>query len=264
MTENFIDSEPKEPIYVQNESSLDKVESRFLPVLEAARGAYRDIFGQDLHSVYLEGSVGRGQYVEGVSDIDTRALVTRPISDEDLDALSQHRQGILEEFPWATKVDLSAQYLDNFKHRPRGQFIIATEGVLLEGEPAPITAEFPPIGSELAKFINEGTSQRQQEVHDILARDGEIPEQLCIGRSRWLAKRGLRVLLGMAMTAKPVYTHTVSEVAPLVSTILPDKAALVEKLDSVRLEPIKDRSSLAELTALVDDLYEDAKKIGIG
>lgn len=262
MTESESHAETPKPIYVQNESSLDKVEPRFLPVLESAKQAYRETFGDDLFSTYLEGSVGRGQYVDGVSDIDTEALVSRSLTDADFDGLDEHRKTIMQQFPWVVKLDLTARNLEDFKDRARAQFILATEGVLLEGSPAPITMQFPPIGPELARFINEGTDKRQQEAHEILTRDNVSPEVYAT-RARWMAKRGLRLLLGMAMLDQPVYTHTVAQVPVLVGNVIPEKADIAERLGAVRAEPPHDKQSLIDLTRAVDDLYEEAHQAGV-
>lgn len=51
------------------------------PLVAAAVAAYQAHLGSALHSVYLRGSVPRGLAIPGVSDLDTFAVVDRPVDE---------------------------------------------------------------------------------------------------------------------------------------------------------------------------------------
>jgi predicted nucleotidyltransferase len=64
---------------ITREGSLDAVPAAFTPVVDAARTAITEAFGDRLHSAYLYGSVPRGTAIPGVSDLDLLlALAAEP------------------------------------------------------------------------------------------------------------------------------------------------------------------------------------------
>lgn len=57
-----------------NDTSADHIPSELQPGVQACIAAYQEGVGDALHSVYLRGSVVRGGFVPGLSDLDTWAL----------------------------------------------------------------------------------------------------------------------------------------------------------------------------------------------
>jgi hypothetical protein len=62
--------------FIVNTTSLEQIQDEWLPAVEKVTDAYRKHFGTDLHSVYIRGSVAKGQAIHNVSDIDSFAVVT--------------------------------------------------------------------------------------------------------------------------------------------------------------------------------------------
>ncbi len=75
------------------------------PIVDAAVTTYLAVFGDRLHSVFLRGSVAKGEAIEGVSDLDTLAFVNNPRDDD----LSSHEARLESMFPTASKVELIAR-----------------------------------------------------------------------------------------------------------------------------------------------------------
>jgi len=60
---------------VGNPTRIDLVPSAILALIPAIVSGYQSLFGESLISVCLRGSVVRGQWVSGISDLDTVAIV---------------------------------------------------------------------------------------------------------------------------------------------------------------------------------------------
>jgi hypothetical protein len=56
-------------------TSTIQADASWQPLLRAVAAAYRSVLGSDLVGVYLRGSLPRGLFIPGVSDLDTFCLV---------------------------------------------------------------------------------------------------------------------------------------------------------------------------------------------
>lgn len=61
--------------YVINQTSIRHVQPEFESVLFKAIELVKEAFDEQLHSIYLYGSIGRGTAVAGQSDLDLTVLV---------------------------------------------------------------------------------------------------------------------------------------------------------------------------------------------
>ena len=83
--ENKIEIQPKgsyfqtdENGFLINPASAEKVQEKWKPLIDDIVESYKNKYGEKLKSVYIRGSVAKGEAVEGVSDIDTFAYVDLP------------------------------------------------------------------------------------------------------------------------------------------------------------------------------------------
>lgn len=95
--------------YVMNQTSIHHVQSEFEVVLFKAIELVKGAFDEQLHSIYLYGSIGRGTAVSGQSDLDLTVLVY-----EDVDAteLVEQTEQLLTEHPEVIKIDYDIGRLD--------------------------------------------------------------------------------------------------------------------------------------------------------
>ena len=95
--------------YVINQTSIRHIQPEFETVLFKAIELVKEAFGEQLHSIYLYGSIGRGTAVAGHSDLDLTVLVH-----EDVDAteLVEQTERLLTEHPEVIKIDYDIGRLD--------------------------------------------------------------------------------------------------------------------------------------------------------
>ncbi|WP_026824421.1 nucleotidyltransferase domain-containing protein [Exiguobacterium marinum] len=95
--------------YVINQTSIRHIQPEFETVLYKAIELVKEAFGEQLHSIYLYGSIGRGTAVAGQSDLDLTVLVH-----EDIDAteLVEQTEQLLTEHPEVIKIDYDIGRLD--------------------------------------------------------------------------------------------------------------------------------------------------------
>ncbi len=62
--------------YIINPTSIDLIPTYWHPLLNALKDYYQEQFGNDFRSMWIRGSLARGLFRKGLSDLDTFALVT--------------------------------------------------------------------------------------------------------------------------------------------------------------------------------------------
>ncbi|WP_440525445.1 nucleotidyltransferase domain-containing protein [Serratia nevei] len=81
------------------------LQQAFIPLLEALTSGLPCQFPALIHSIYLYGSVARGEAIPGVSDLDITLLLTKPADSEALQRLEAWRQAFQLEQRIVSKVD---------------------------------------------------------------------------------------------------------------------------------------------------------------
>jgi uncharacterized protein len=81
--------------FIINPASIDKIQPELWQVINRVIELYKSACGDDLSAVYIRGSVPRGNFIAGISDIDTFAVVE---DGSKFDGVSDLREFIKTEF----------------------------------------------------------------------------------------------------------------------------------------------------------------------
>lgn len=96
--------EPDDAGFIVNPSSIDKIVDPWRQVVEAVKEGYINNLGDNAHSIYIRGSVARGQARERVSDIDSLAVAHEVTPD--LAWASGLKKDLAERFPFCAGVEI--------------------------------------------------------------------------------------------------------------------------------------------------------------
>ncbi len=123
--------------YLLNESSLTKVQPAFLKIIEKVTAYYKFNLGENLHSVYIRGSVPRGLAIYGVSYLDTIAITTKDTDELNLQWVNRTGQELTKEFHCVSGIEFSFYYTkevletSTFSMIP---FMLKTQSICVYGE----------------------------------------------------------------------------------------------------------------------------------
>ncbi|WP_243834699.1 nucleotidyltransferase domain-containing protein [Exiguobacterium sp. AT1b] len=95
--------------YVINQTSIKHIQPEFETVLFKSIELVKEALGEQLHSMYLYGSIGRGTATVGQSDLDLTVLVHE---DVDTAELMEKTELLLTEHPEIIKIDYDIGRLD--------------------------------------------------------------------------------------------------------------------------------------------------------
>jgi len=74
--------------YIKSESAIEKIPLNWRLIIDDIIGAYTKNIPDQIHSIYVKGSVGRGTPIDNVSDIDCVTIVTGSVDELDLSWIS--------------------------------------------------------------------------------------------------------------------------------------------------------------------------------
>lgn len=178
--------------YVINQTSIKHIQPEFKTVLFKSIELVKEAFGEQLHSMYLYGSIGRGTAVAGESDLDLTVLVH-----EDIDAteLVEQTEQLLTEHPEVIKIDYDIGRLDvalNPANRFEWGFWIRHLCTCVYGED--VSTQFPLMKPDAR--VSEALNQ------DLVSTIETAKSKLLRGQISHLEKRSIvkRVIRGWYLT----------------------------------------------------------------
>jgi uncharacterized protein len=93
--------------FIQNDAAPEKILPPYNELVAEVRDAYLEHLGQGAHSIYVRGTVARGVAVEGVSDLDSFALVSCAPESLDLSWTVGVAERLRSRHPYVSGVDLA-------------------------------------------------------------------------------------------------------------------------------------------------------------
>ncbi len=123
--------------YLINPTKAELIPSALIPLLEAVLSTYHQLLDSSLiHSIYLRGSVARGTYVEGISDLDTLALVHSPgIRWAKLPGAVPAIERLQNQyhFPGDLELMLTSLTIPLVEYHPRLAFVLQSQSLCIAG-----------------------------------------------------------------------------------------------------------------------------------
>ncbi|MFC7395179.1 nucleotidyltransferase [Scopulibacillus cellulosilyticus] len=232
--------------YIVNDSDIGKVGPEFHKVIRKVKDAYLHYLGEDIHSIYIRGSIPRGLGLMGVSDLDTIAVTNKKSNDLDLHWVEQTEQEINDEFDCVNGVELSFYYINDildtsfFSIIP---FMLKTHSICVFGKD--VTIDLPNFKAD-KRLANEHLvnlrSQIQQAQIDLTGNeDPEDIKDCCI----WIMKIVIRAGLALVMINR-VYTRDLYPAYKLFSVNFPEQEPLMRKALHYAIAPTTNADSLLE------------------
>lgn len=216
---------------------------------------YKSQLEDNLHSVYIRGSVAKAQAVNHVSDLDSFAIVHEP-SEIDFDDVSFHEEMQIL-FPFCDHLELVAISLDKIKEIPpkRSRSIweelIKTQSRCVYGEDLAFQ-----IASFQLKDMHGHSLYIENEVDNklpnYLEEDKDVPEDIKADCS-WIMRRLIRGAYDLVMEKEKKFTRDLYLCYEVVSKYYPHKKEQLKEALDLSLNPTVDYETWM---VLVMDLKE--------
>lgn len=221
-------------------------------LVRASVEVYQRIYGEALHSVYVRGSVARGLAVEGLSDVDTWAVLHGTGTGGMVSCppeLGAEEAALGARWSGCTEVELCVSHLERVLREPRGSFartLLALQATCVHGDDIVPTLPRVRPGPEAfgaVWFVSGAMATVQEEV------PGETSPTEVAGWCRWIAKAWVRAAFELVMADDQRWTRDVELCALAVGQHRPEHAAGVAALGRLVVDPLTDAGALMDVAA---------------
>ncbi|WP_216831508.1 nucleotidyltransferase domain-containing protein [Alkalihalobacterium elongatum] len=233
--------------FIVSDVSIDKIDNAYVPCIRESVERLRTLFHQQLHSVYVYGSVARGEAVAIKSDLDLIALFVGKLSSVKLAELKNLAQELTQKYRALVRdVGIAVAYYD-YTVDPSNYYenaFLKELCVCVYGEdlgerfgPYKLTPEIAirfngDIGEALARTLNRLEKASKEEF---------------ITYSQGFARKLIRTYYSMVMVRSQIWTTRLQEQSEVFIEHFPDKKSIVCTLLNWINEPPTDCKAVYEL-----------------
>lgn len=214
---------------------------------------YLNALDATIYGIYLRGSVATGQAIEGLSDIDSFAILLKSVQDVDYDWTHKAREKLLKKYAFTTGIGIQLiGYNDVFGEQANrsDRFTIKTQSACIYGKDVAALIEPFKANKATALFLccHFGrTLGRLKENIFSSKDDSNIVKYWC----RWFMKQCLRSGFSLVMCYEKRYTRDLSLCAQSLCHYFPQNKQIILQALQLAINPI-DKVEL--IVDLADDL----------
>jgi len=222
--------------YLINPASPEKIQGKWGAALDALLQGFIKEIGESLHSVYIRGSVAKGEAIDGVSDLDTVVVVDGPVTEEPPSWLKPLKKRILTEFTFVIMIDTEFAslaerdwYLD---------ILIKVQGLCIYGDDLSETIE--PYKLDKSLIIN--TRYIKGDIEWLLGRikKQNITSEYLKSRCKWIAKIIVRAGCELVLLRSGKYSRDLYPCYEIFSKYYPEKKQDMYKALELAINPVSD------------------------
>lgn len=234
--------------FIISESSADKIASPWKEAVEEIKNVYLKHLDDVVHSIYVRGTVSRGEAIEGISDIDTFAVIRKKPGKIDRSWVKDTRKMLEQKFNFSTGVEFGfVTYNELFEDDGlfNNRFTIKTQSACIYGED--LAQTIPPFRADI-----KTASHFHRNLKKILGNtkkgitnnpDKEDIREWC----RWAMKRIIRAGFVLVMDKEQTFTRDLYPSYELFSKHFPDQEPKMKMALDLAINPIDDPNEIANL-----------------
>jgi uncharacterized protein len=210
--------------YIKNDSDIQKIDTKYLEVIDKVKEKYLHFLGDHIHSIYIRGSIPRGLGIEGVSDLDTIAVTNTGSNELDLKWVDQTEQELNEGFSCINGVELCVYCIKDIVRTPIFSiipFMVKTHSICIYGEDVrSLLPRYKPDEKLANEHLIHLKSQIEIAKSDLM--DNDDNEDI-IDCCSWIMKMIVRAGLALVIVDEKLYTRDLYPAYELFTKHYPEK-----------------------------------------
>ncbi|WP_035434128.1 hypothetical protein [Bacillus sp. UNC322MFChir4.1] len=231
--------------YIINQSDRNKINPIFSLVIHDVINAYSTYLKDDLHSVYIRGSIPKGIGIEGVADLDTIAVTKQHPNKLKLNWVKKIEHRLNQKYDCVDGIELSFYSIEEILNTSSFSimsFILKTHGICVFGED--LIPQLPKYKANEA-LANDHLIHLQTQIKNACEdlkdnSDIEDIKDCC----KWIMKIIVRAGLALVIMKENTYTRDLYPAYKLFSKYFPEKEQDMRKALEYAITPIIDTKVL--------------------
>lgn len=224
---------------ISNSSSFEKVPEFHKELLKGFIGKVNEKYKDTIEAIYLVGSLGRGEYDEGYSDVNIYIIFSEGKPLEEVVNLSPYGEEL------SVKV-FSKSYFFSEKCQ-KYRVIVKADGTLIYGTDLIKAEEMPKAGLFTALILNDDILDELYEAKKWMEENPAAAALEISKKSKKLAKRFIDFIYGVVMSNKPQYTSSRAERILKINEMWPENKNMLETLLGVSKDGVGKLESFNDL-----------------
>ena len=233
--------------FIIKEASADKFQEKWKPVIEEVKNAYIKNFGDKLHSVYVRGSVAKGEAIDGIADLDTIGLVNLPKEKIDIKWKGEFNKQSSIRYPFVNGIEIVVSSPQEAVSKNRSVHIfLKTQAVCIYGKDISDDIERLKPGKESASHFRNLQDELERTIDFFENGWGDNTEKNR-NKCSWIMKRILRTGFELVMEREQLYTRDLYPCYESFSKYYPEKKDDMYKTLGFAIFPIDDQKIITPI-----------------
>jgi hypothetical protein len=227
--------------YIVSESSISKLVSPWKEAVGEIKDIYQTHLGDDLHSVYVRGTVSRGEAIEGISDIDTFAVVKKVPEEIDRSWVKKVRKELEMKYNFSTGVEIDFISIDELFDGDEmfsDRFMIKTQSACVFGEDLSHKIEPFKADKQTARHFNKNISAVFENARKGLRGNTDVKD--IKEWTLWVMKRIIRAGFVLVMDREKAFTRDLYPAYEVFSKYYPEQESKMRQALEYAINPPED------------------------
>lgn len=236
-----------ESLNIKNTAAKELIQAPFIPLVTLFEDSINMMLGDSLAALYLIGSIGRGDAVPGLSDLNFVVVV----KSEDsilVEGVRRAYDQIIQQTGLPLDLQIFSLEIFNSPQSTKVRFLCKSEGLLLGGQKIVRDEEFPQPGLRLARLLNSDAKERAESLDQELMKVSAEDCRGIRGMSVAAAKLVLRLVFSAIMSETANYEKSWEKIKDAINKRYPEKMDTFNKMYAVvRGRSVFDKGSVHEI-----------------
>lgn len=247
--------------YIVNNLSLDNIQDEYKNIIDDTLAFYKTHFNENIHSIYLRGSVAKGKAIHHISDLDTLAISFTEIDRKELEDRKYFLDEMSNKYPYLNGVEVQFLSLEKVMSSKRAQFLLKTQCICIHGKD--ILNELPKIGIGEWAYMHSKNIEEGITATKAYLKQEHTKEEL-EGLCSWIMKRTVRTGFEIVMEKEQCFTRDLYPCYERFSKNYPDKSKEMREALKLAIFPTSDMDYMWKVLFPINEfLIEEAKKANL-
>lgn len=234
--------------YIINDTNMNKVQSQYHEIIDKVIKKYQTNLGNDIHSIYIRGSVPRGLGIDGISDLDTICVTNKYPNELDLQWVDSAEHEINSTYSCINGVEFSFYHKKDILETSTFSiipFMMKTHSVCLFGKDLKVNLPDykadKTLGNEHLIKLKNQIEQAKEELAD--NEDTEDILDCC----SWVMKLMVRAGIALVIVEEHLYTRDLYPAYKLFAKHFPEREPEMREALLYAIEPSKNSNVILSI-----------------